>query len=190
MKDRSSQQREYKKLHKDRLKIQSDIWNKNKGSEYVIWKSMKQRCLNPNSQAYTNYGDRGINISDNFLNYDYFLVYIKSLPNYGVKDYTLDRIDVNYGYVEGNLRWVDRHIQAVNRRKKSTNTTGYTGISIDKKTGKFKSYIGIRNKLKHLGYYESLEAAINIRNKYILENKLEEYKLQTYIEPPKNDQNE
>ena len=40
---------------------------------YNIWTHIKQRCTNPNDDAYKNYGGRGINIceewSSNFSNF-------------------------------------------------------------------------------------------------------------------------
>lgn len=40
----------------------------NHTSEYHIWEGIKQRCLNSNFHAFDNYGGRGIQICDRWLN--------------------------------------------------------------------------------------------------------------------------
>lgn len=82
---------------------------------YSAWESMKQRCYNKNSEAYSNYGGRGITVceewKDNFSNfYDWAIQYVKT------KDVTLDRIEVNGIYEPSNCRWVGRDVQSNNKR--------------------------------------------------------------------------
>lgn len=36
--------------------------------EYPIWCSMKQRCLNPNSQGWPKYGGQGVTVCDRWAN--------------------------------------------------------------------------------------------------------------------------
>jgi len=48
---------------------------------------------------------------------------------------------------------------------KSTNTSGYKGVSWKKDKNKWKAYITLNNKQKHLGYFEKIEdAAIAYNN--------------------------
>lgn len=77
--------------------------------------SVKQRCCNPNSIGYSNYGGRGITFE--FASRRAFAEWV--LDNLGPKpDYTysLDRIDNNRGYEPGNLRWATSAEQARNKR--------------------------------------------------------------------------
>ena len=90
---------------------------------YNVWKGIKQRCYNPKSQSYHNYGARGIKMCNEWLN-DFQSFYEWSYANgYSTENQndekhklTLDRIDVNGNYEPSNCRWVDRKTQASNMR--------------------------------------------------------------------------
>ena len=75
----------------------------------------KQRCTNPNSIGYSNYGGRGITFD--FPSVRAFAEWV--LDNLGCKPsdtHSLDRIDNSRGYEPGNLRWATRVEQARNKR--------------------------------------------------------------------------
>lgn len=82
-----------------------------------VWNSMKQRCNNPNHQAYKNYGARGIFICDEWNDFENFRDW--ALSNGYEEGLTIDRINNDDGYYPENCRWVDMITQANNRR---TNT--------------------------------------------------------------------
>ena len=88
---------------------------------YEIWGGMIKRTTNPKCKNYKNYGGRGIK-SDKykfFIDFydDLFDSYIKHCKEYGVKNTTLDRIDVNGDYVKENIRWATVSQQNKNTRK-------------------------------------------------------------------------
>jgi len=84
--------------------------------EYRVWRGMKDRCFNPNSASYADYGGRGITVCDKWVNsFQAFLADMGPRPDGA----SIDRIDNNKGYESGNCRWADRITQARNKRNNS-----------------------------------------------------------------------
>lgn len=80
-----------------------------------IWKNMKTRCYNPNSNNYKYWGARGITICDEWR--DSFEKFMKwALANGYQDNLTIDRINVNGNYEPQNCRWVTMTVQNNNRR--------------------------------------------------------------------------
>lgn len=82
---------------------------------YNIWRGIKIRCFNQNSRAYKNYGGNGITMynewKDNFKSF-----YDWSMSNGYTDELSIDRIDNNKGYFPDNCRFVDKIVQANNKR--------------------------------------------------------------------------
>lgn len=89
-------------------------------SEYLPWCAMKQRCCNPNHQAYARYGGRGIAICERWLNS--FMDFLKDVGPRPSLAHSLHRIDNDFGYTPGNVRWATRQEQSINR----ANVVSYT----------------------------------------------------------------
>lgn len=92
---------------------------------YKIWRGMRDRCENENDTAYHRYGGRGINVFDNWKDFEDFRDW--AIDNGYERGLTIDRIDNDADYSPNNCRWVNMQTQCNNR---STNhIIEYNGIS-------------------------------------------------------------
>lgn len=138
---------------------------------YKTWKSMLHRCNNPKRKDYKYYGGRGITVCEEWLDITNFIVWAESThPN--IEGYTLDRIDVDGNYEPNNCRWADASTQAINRRIQKNNISGFVGINWHNGNNKWVAKIKVNKIVIHLGYFNSVQEAVEARDIYIIENSL------------------
>ena len=86
---------------------------------YSSWRSMKERCNNPNFKKYNLYGGRGIRVCDEWQTFEGFERwalangYREDAPR---NERTLDRKDPDGNYEPSNCRWVSYAVQNQNKR--------------------------------------------------------------------------
>jgi hypothetical protein len=132
-----------------------------KTSEWYIWKAIKLRCGNPKTNAYPDYGGRGINICERWS--ASFLNFLEDMGERPSTRHSIDRIDVNGNYEPTNCRWALPLVQVRNRRIKSNNTSGCEGVSWIRTRNKWAVYIRVPEKRIFLGYFDNLDGAVSER---------------------------
>lgn len=76
----------------------------------------------------------------------------------------IDHINGNsYDDRWGNLREVTQKENLRNQKIRSDNTSGVVGVCWDTSSKKWRAYIKVNGKLKHLGFYDTIEEAIAVR---------------------------
>ena len=138
---------------------------------YKTWKHMVDRCNNPKIKAYKDYGGRGISVCEDWLDIRNFVDWC-DLTHPNQEGYTLDRINNDKGYSPENCRWVDKSTQAINRRMRRTNTSGFVGVGFNKSKGKWEASLKLNNIYKYIGSFLTIEEAAQARDNYIIENNL------------------
>ena len=108
-------------LHDDLAAERRTVHGKSSSRLYAVWKSMTQRCNNPNNKNYDIYGGRGITVCDAWQSsfqafYSWAMAngYDENAP---AGQCTIDRIDNDKGYSPDNCRWVDQKTQNNNKRR-------------------------------------------------------------------------
>ena len=75
----------------------------------------KQRCENPRSPGYVNYGGCGIKFD--FPSVTDAGLYLLETHGFPPRNMEIDRIDTNGNYAPGNLRFVEHWVNCVNQRR-------------------------------------------------------------------------
>lgn len=91
-----------------------------------VWNGMHRRCENKKSDAYSNYGGRGIKVCNEWSGEDGFYKFREwALSNGYQEGLTIDRIDGNGNYEPGNCRWATYKEQ--NNNLRSNHNIEYNG---------------------------------------------------------------
>lgn len=157
------------KCKAEKQKIRMTRHNETKTPLYQTWLGMRGRCNNPKHPDYIEYGGRGIKVCDEWNNsYESFRDYVKTLSHYAEKGYTLDRIDVNGNYEQGNIRWASAKTQANNRR--DNHIIEFNGLKLTLKQWSEKlniPYSTLTNRINIYGWseYDALTKPVQARKR-------------------------
>lgn len=87
---------------------------------YSVWAVMKDRCYNSRNESYVRYGERGIQVHEEWVK-DFKAFYDWAMANGYKEGLTIDRIDNDGNYEPGNCRWVTQDIQNQNQGRTKLN---------------------------------------------------------------------
>lgn len=130
---------------------------------YRKYKSMIDRCYNPQSPKYQRYGGRGITVCDEWKNsFESFKMWAYETgysPDIDGRNFSLDRNDNNRGYSPDNCRWATAYEQMKNRE--CTKLYPYKGN--DYSASEFADRYGIEKSFVYLRVKkgQSLEEILN-----------------------------
>lgn len=133
--------------------------------EYIAWKGLKSRCINTNDHNYDDYGGRGIKVQESWIeDFSKFYDYIGAAPS---PEHSIDRIDSNGNYEEGNVKWSTKPEQAQNTRKPKNGKNKYKWVTFHKRLQKYKAQFMMNNIIYNRGYFETeVEAAKDVYSFY------------------------
>ena len=80
---------------------------------YKIWQMMRDRCQNPESGGYENYGARGIKVCARWQSFPNFLADMGERPS---DEHTIERKENDGDYEPGNCVWATMLVQNNNSR--------------------------------------------------------------------------
>ena len=118
---------------------------------YNNWLGIKDRCFNPKSSHFSDYGGRGITMFPAWIHdFQSFYDYMSQLEHYGEEGYSIDRINNDGNYEPGNVRWADCKTQLRNTR--SNVIVEYQGEKMTAAEAAEKSGIDaeiLRDRIRH-----------------------------------------
>lgn len=129
--------------------------------EYNTWCHMKARCHNKSNARYIDYGGRGIEVCPEWR--ESFIAFYNDIGEKPSPAHSIDRINNDKGYSKDNCKWSTDTEQAQNRRIRSDNVSGVTGVVWREDIQKYRARITKDGKRITLGNYKTIESAVEAR---------------------------
>lgn len=123
---------------------------------YRSWKSMRNRCNNPNGRDYHRYGGRGIKVCPRWDEFANFLADMGEKPD----GYSIERLDPNGDYEPANCTWIPHKDQSKNQQR----TKRYPFRGEELLVREIAETLGVhpealRNRIKAKGYTAAIASA-------------------------------
>ena len=132
--------------------------------EYVLWKSMLQRCYNDTYKK-KNPTYEGCEVGDNFKSYEYFYEWCQKQIGFGNEDWHLDKdllIKGNKIYSENTCVFLPREINQLLVKSTASRGEHLIGVNWCKTKKAFKAQVcKNKGKQEHLGYFKTELEAFN-----------------------------
>lgn len=131
---------------------------------YDRWRHMLDRCENPNSPSYPDYGGRGISVCDRWHDIANF---VDDLPSGFKPGMEIDRIDNDGDYCPGNVRWSTKKVNSSNRR--STRLITHNGVT--RTASEWSKLLGgaphlVTERIDDFGWSEELAVTTPVADRY------------------------
>ena len=119
-------------FHKASMKHRKTKHGMSKTPQYRCWAGMKQRCINPNSKQFKDWGGRGITYDPDFSNFIKWWEYVEPMWEKFVRENpnkipTQNRIDNDGHYIYGNIEIKSKSDNKRERGKSVIGTCMKTG---------------------------------------------------------------
>jgi len=85
-----------------------------KTKEWYAWRNMKNRCYRQSDKRYKDYGGRGVRVCSRWV--DSFEEFLKDVGPAPSCNHSLERVNTDWDYEPGNVRWATDHEQRRNKR--------------------------------------------------------------------------
>lgn len=147
---------------------------------YIVWRNMLSRCYCNKDKHYNTYGDKGVTVCEEWHNYSNFKKWFDE-NHYELEGEIVDLdkdilVEGNKVYSPETCVFVPKRINCLFRSHKKENNLP-KGVYFQ--DGRYRCQIRIKGKIKHLGYYNTIEEASNVylkAQKEEIKRTAEEYK--------------
>lgn len=141
---------------------------------YKTFIGMHARCYKENNPKYHKYGGRGIKVCDRWHDIRNFIHDMGEKPT---PNHSLDRIDNDGDYSPDNCQWSGPIEQMNNRGILKNNTTGYNGVTFNRRQNKYVARREYKKKPYFLGAFTTAEEAALAVMEFEMEHKTPRWKV-------------
>jgi len=110
-------------LHREQLANRVRTHGASETVTYARWRSMRARCMLPNSKSFPKYGAKGITVCDRWK--DSFENFLSDMGECPSPSMTVERLNNSLGYSPDNCKWATRTEQ--NRNTSSNRMLTFRG---------------------------------------------------------------